>query len=66
MEHYTWLDVSLQATAVCVIDKRGRVVIESKVPCADSNGRRNVTFSSTKILIQGLGGGPPSKGFSRP
>jgi transposase len=32
MEHYTWLDVSLQATAVCVIDKRGRVVIESKVP----------------------------------
>jgi hypothetical protein len=33
---------------------------------ADSNGRRNVAFSSSKILIQGLGRGPPSQGFSRP
>jgi hypothetical protein len=32
----------------------------------DSNGRRNIAFSSSKILIQGLGGGPPSQGFSRP
>jgi transposase len=32
MEHYAGLDVSLHMTAVCVIDERGRVVIEGKVP----------------------------------
>jgi transposase len=32
MEHYAGLDVSLQMTAVCVIDERGRVVLEGKVP----------------------------------
>ncbi len=32
MEHYAGLDVSLRATGVCVIDERGRVVIESKDP----------------------------------
>jgi transposase len=32
MEHYAGLDVSLKLTAVCVIDERGRVVAESKVP----------------------------------
>jgi transposase len=32
MEHYAGLDVSLWATAVCVIDERGRVVIERKIP----------------------------------
>ncbi len=32
MEHYAGLDVSLRATGVCVIDERGRVVIESKIP----------------------------------
>src|SRR5882672_633676 len=38
----------------------------NEVYCADSNSRRNVVFSSLKILIQGLGGGPPSEGFARP
>jgi transposase len=32
MEHYAGLDVSLKLTAVCVIDERGRVVAEGKVP----------------------------------
>ena len=32
MEHYVGLDVSLQMTAVCVIDERGRGVLEGKVP----------------------------------
>jgi transposase len=32
MEYYAGLDVSLRLTAVCVIDERGRVVSESKVP----------------------------------
>jgi len=32
MEHYAGLDVSLKLTAVCVIDERGRVVTEGKVP----------------------------------
>ena len=31
MELYAGLDVSLRLTAVCVIDERGRVVIEGKV-----------------------------------
>jgi len=31
---------------------------------ADSNGRRNIVFSCSKILIQGLGGSPPSQSFS--
>jgi hypothetical protein len=30
MEHYAGLDVALRATAVCVIDERGRAVIEGK------------------------------------
>jgi hypothetical protein len=32
----------------------------------DSNGRRNKTFSSPQILIQGLGWSFPSKGFAWP
>jgi hypothetical protein len=31
MEHYAGLDVSLRATAVCVINERGRVIIEGKI-----------------------------------
>ena len=45
---------------------RQRIPKAIEVYCADSNGSRNIVFSSSKILIQGLGGGPPSEGFSRP
>jgi transposase len=31
MEHYAGLDVSLRLTAICVLDERGRVVLEGKV-----------------------------------
>lgn len=32
MDHYIGLDVSLEATSICVIDKAGGVVHETKVP----------------------------------
>ena len=32
----------------------------------DSSGRRNIAFSFSKILIQGLSGSSPAQGFSRP
>ena len=32
MEQYAGLDVSLEATSVCVVDAAGRVVREAKVP----------------------------------
>ena len=32
MEQYAGLDVSLEATSVCVVDGTGRVVREAKVP----------------------------------
>ena len=31
MEHYAGLDVSLRLTAICVLDERGRVLLEGKV-----------------------------------
>src|SRR5688500_16127599 len=32
MEHYAGIDVSLELSSVCVVDARGRVVREAKVP----------------------------------
>ena len=32
MRHYAGLDVSLEETAVCVVDEAGRIVEETRVP----------------------------------
>ena len=32
MRHYAGLDVSLEETAICVIDEAGRIVKEARVP----------------------------------
>ena len=47
MEHYAELDVSLHATAVYIIDERGRVVIESKFPV---NHKQLPVSSDHKLL----------------
>ena len=37
MTNYAALDVSLEATAVCVVDEEGRILVEKKIPtCPDA------------------------------
>ena len=37
MTNYAALDISLEATAVCVVDQDGRIIAEKKVPtCPDA------------------------------
>ncbi len=37
MAHYAGLDVSLEATAICIVDEAGRIMAEGKVPtCPDA------------------------------
>jgi len=37
MTNYAALDVSLEATAVCVVDQEGRILAEKKIPtCPDA------------------------------
>ncbi len=31
MEHYVWIDVSLEVSSLCVLDGTGRIVREAKV-----------------------------------
>jgi transposase len=37
MTNYSALDLSLEATAICVVDRDGRIIAEKKVPtCPDA------------------------------
>lgn len=58
MEHYAGLDVSLKLTAVCVIDERGSVVTDSKVPSEpDAIVAFLQPFAET-LTVAGLEAGP--------
>ena len=48
------------------LHKSGKSYRWIRSPLLDSNGRRNIAFSFSKILIQGLSGSSPAQGFSRP
>ena len=61
MEHYAGLDVSLELTSVCIVDARGAIVRETKVPShpEDLVGHlRSVEHPVTRI---GLEAGPLSQ-----
>ena len=61
MEHYAGLDVSLELTSVCIVDERGRIICETKVPSDPEALVRY--FETLKLAIErvGLEAGPLSQ-----
>ena len=49
MEHYAGLDVSLELTSVCIVDARGQIIRETKVPSHPEDLVRYI--QSLKLLI---------------
>ena len=61
MDHYAGLDVSLEATSLCIVDQDGTIVCEKKVasePAAIAEALRGNGFSLRRI---GLEAGPLSQ-----
>jgi transposase len=40
MEHFAGLDVSMEETHVCVIDREGKVILEVRTPTVRKHRRR--------------------------
>ena len=53
MTHFVGLDVSVEETAVCVVDEVGEVVCERKVPTEPDDIA--VLLTSTAAIMPGLG-----------
>ena len=61
MEHYVYIDVSLEQSSVCVVDATGRILRETKVasePEALIGWLRGLGFELTRV---GLEAGPLSQ-----
>ena len=61
MEYYAGLDVSLELTAVCVVDGSGKVLAESKVPSDPASLTAHLHGLGVKIVRVGLEAGPLSQ-----
>jgi transposase len=57
MEYYAGMDVSEEATSVCVIDGRGKVVSEAKVATDPSELARHLMQFGVALLLVGLEAG---------
>lgn len=61
MEHYAGLDVSLELTSVCIVDARGGIVCETKVPSDPQALVRYFTTLKVPITRIALEAGPLSQ-----
>ena len=61
MEHYAGLDVSLELTSVCIVDARGEIVGETKVPSHPEDLVRHLRSVEHPITRVGLEAGPLSQ-----
>ena len=61
MEHYAGLDVSLELTSVCIVDARGEIVREVKVPSEPEALVGFLSDEALQIVRVGLEAGPLSQ-----
>lgn len=57
MDHYVGLDVSLAETSICVIDQKGSIVHEAKVPSDPVSLGTYLTGLSVKLVLIGVEAG---------
>jgi transposase len=60
VEHYAGLDVSLELTSVCIVDERGTIVRETKVPSEPEDLVRYFRSQEHPITRIALEAGPLS------
>jgi transposase len=61
VEHYAGLDVSLELTSVCIVDARGEIICEAKVPSEPEALIGFLNGQQLKISRVGLEAGPLSQ-----
>ena len=60
MEQYVGLDVSLQQTAVCVVDQTGKIIREATIPSDPEAIAAFIKVNAKKVVRIGLESGPTS------
>src|SRR3954454_4993960 len=65
MEHYAGIDVSLEQSSVCVVDRTGRIVREAKVPSEPEALVRFIGQLGVVVARIGLEAGPLSQWLHR-
>ena len=60
MEQHVGLDVSLQLTAVCVVDQSGKIIREAMIPSDPEAISAFISANTTKVARIGLESGPTS------
>jgi len=60
MENHVGLDVSLQQTAVCVVDQSGRIIREAMIPSDPEAIAAFIKANTTNVVRIGLESGPTS------
>ena len=60
MEQYVGLDVSLQQTAVCVVDQSGKIIREAMIPSDPEAIATFIRANTTNVVRIGLESGPTS------
>ena len=60
MEQHVGLDVSLQLTAVCVVDQSGKIIREAMIPSDPEAIAAFISANTTKVARIGLESGPTS------
>jgi hypothetical protein len=60
MMHFVGLDVSVKATAVCVVDEAGKVILEQKVPTEPADIIAVLTSLGVNLGGIGIEAGPLS------
>ena len=62
MDYYAGIDVSLEASSICVLDASGKIVREAKL---SSEPEAAYPVDSGSSICSGVGGSAPLRGLSR-